>query len=116
MMIETPAVKKQKEKIMTPQRKQLILNLVDEYWRVHQYGPSFDDIAKGSGYAESAAGTAHTLVQELITEGWLIGTPKVARSIRLAPQPPAPVYCEISDPDLKRIAKQQRNLRILRRL
>lgn len=115
MIIGTPMIRKPKEKIMTPQRKQLILNLVHEYWRVHGYGPSYDDIAKGSGYAESAAGTAHTLAQELVTEGWLKNTPSVARSTR-AVHPPETVYCKITDPDLKRIAKQQRNLRILRRL
>jgi SOS-response transcriptional repressor LexA len=115
-MIDTPTqTKSASEDLMIPQRKQLILNFIHEYRRVRQISPSFDEIAKGIGFSETSGGTAHTYTESLIKEGWLKRVQAGSRSI-LPTKPGSESYAEITDPNLKKIAKQQRNLRILRRL
>jgi hypothetical protein len=104
-----------REPIMANQRGQLALNFIHEYRRVKGYSPKYEEIALGVGYADTAGGTAFTLIQQLIDEGWLKGEKGIARSV-MPLRPPTELYCEITDPDLKAIAKKQRNLRILRRL
>lgn len=115
MIIDTPTTKKPKEPIITRQRKQLILNFLFEYRRIHQVSPTYLEIAKGIGYADNAEGTAYTLCEALVQEGWLRRVAPGARMI-LPAKGEMELYAVIVDPELKRIAKQQRNLRILRRL
>lgn len=116
MIAETAVkTKKPKELIMTRQRRQLALSFIWEYRRIHQVSPTYEEIALGVGYSITAAGTAFGLVEALIDEGWLRRVAPGARMI-LPAKDELDVYTEITDPELKRIAKQQRNLRILRRL
>jgi SOS-response transcriptional repressor LexA len=115
MIAETTSPRKLKPSPMTEQRKQLILNFFHEYRRVREISPTFLEVAIGIGYAVNAEGTAHTLVQELIEEGWLKRVQAGSRAI-LPTHPLDSQYAEIVDPELQRIAKQQKNLRILRRL
>jgi len=116
LIVESPK-RHGKSPVITRQRKQLVLNFIHEYRRVNQgVNPTFAEIAKGIGYTETSEGTVHhTLVEPLIEEGWLYRIAPGARMIapsKLATE----TYCPITDPDLKAIAKKQRNLRILRRL
>lgn len=116
MMIDTPSTKRKKQPIVTRQRKQLVLDFIHEYRRIHEISPKFLDIAKGIGYAENAEGTAFTLVDELVQEGWLRRVaPGMSRAI-LPVYPVDQIYCEVTDPDLKAIQRRIRNLRTLRRL
>lgn len=115
MELTVPTVRKTKEKIITRQRYQLILNFIHEYRRVKRISPKYEEIAVGIGYSESAAGTVYTHIQNLIAEGWLEQIQPGARMI-FPLKAESEVYAPITDPELKRIAKQQRNLRILRRL
>lgn len=101
--------------VMTPQRKQLVWFFINEFRRVRGYSPTYEEIAKGIGYKHVSEGTAFTLVDSLVTEGWITNTKKISRSI-MPVYPPEKVYAEITDPDLKKIAKKQKNLVILRRL
>ena len=116
-MIADTSTKKHRtrETLMIPQRKQLILNFIHEYRRIHEISPKYLEIAKGIGLADNAEGTAHTYVQQLAKEGWLRIIPGVARGI-LPVFPPDRIYRDITDEDLKVIAHRQKNLRILRRL
>lgn len=111
-----PEPRKPKNTPMTDQRYQLILNFIREYRRVKGFSPKYEEIAVGIGYAQSAAGTVFTHVQNLIAEGWLKQLQPGARMVVLTERAQGETYAEITDSDLKRIAKQQRNLRILRRL
>ena len=116
MTIQTPTKPRGKrEAILTPQRKQLILNLIHEYRRMHEISPTFLEIAVGIGYTATMEGTAYTYVMDLIREGWLRRAAPGARAI-LPVYPPTAVYHEITDPDLKVVAHRQKNLRILRRI
>lgn len=115
-MIDVPTKKKPgKEATITPQRKQLILNFVHEYRRIREISPTYLEIAIGIGYATNAEGTAYTLAEQLINEGWLRRVQAGSRSI-LPVRPQTDVYCEITDAELIAVAERQRNLRILRRL
>jgi len=104
-----------REPVITQQRKQLILDFIHEYRRVREVSPTYVEIAVGIGYATNAEGTAHTLVEFLIEEGWLRRVQAGSRSI-LPVYPVDKVYSEITDSNLLTIKKRQRNLRILRRL
>ena len=116
MVLETPMTKRRgREAAITPQRKQLILNFIHEYRRVKGYYPKFVEMAKGIGFSETSEGTVYTLAMQLVDEGWLTTVPGVARTT-MPVHPADTVYCEIVDPRLKAIGKQQKNLRILRRL
>ena len=116
MTIQTPTKPRGKrEAILTPQRKQLILNFIHEYRRMHEISPTFLEIAKGIGYTETMEGTAYTYVMELVRDGWLRRAAPGARAI-LPVYPPDKIYCAIVDEDLKIVAHRQKNLRILRRL
>lgn len=117
MFSETPTPTKTRGKpsVITPQRKQLILNFIHEYRRVRKISPTVKDIAQGIGYLRESAGTVHSLINELIEEGWLERVQPGARTL-FPTLPPDAEYAPITDPELKRIARQQRNLHILRRL
>lgn len=104
-----------RKSILTPQRKQLILNFIHEFRRLRRKSPTYAEIAKGIGFKQGTDGTVHTLVQALIAEGWLENSPSESRSI-FPLRPETDVYAEINDPDLKRVAKTQVGLKILRRL
>lgn len=114
MIADHPITRKRKPSPMTNQHKELTIRFIREFHRVKGLYPTMEEIAKGIGYL--SAGTVHkSFVEPLINEGWLKRIHSGARAI--APNKPATdVYCEISDPELKRIAKQQKNLRIMRRL
>ena len=101
--------------LLMMQRRQLVLNFIHEYRRIHEVSPRYDEITVGVGYSRTAGGTAFGLVKTLIDEGWLRRVAPGARMI-LPTRPATDIYCEITDPNLKLIAKKQRNLRILRRL
>lgn len=116
-MIDIPDETTKKKKIKnhpSDQRKQLVLNFIHEYRRVRRnQSPTYKEIAVGIGYAESAAGTVYTLVDELIDEGWV---ERIGGSRGLIPlREPTDVYCEITRRDLKAIGKRQHNLKILKR-
>lgn len=100
--------------VVGQQRKQLVLSFIHEYRRLREISPTYQEIALGIGYAQNAEGTAHTLVEELIAEGWLkrMGG---ARSIVPA-RKPEDQYAIIKDDNLKLVERRQHNLRILRRL
>ncbi len=117
MLVETMTDKKHgKELDITLQRRELVWRFIWEFRRVKRISPTFVEIAKGIGYSENSEGTVHkTLVEPLIAEGWLEKVQPGSRSI-LPLKKESDVYCVIKDPELKHIAKQQRNLRILRRL
>lgn len=106
---------KQKDSPITRQRKQLILNFIWEYRRIHEVSPTYIEIAKGISYSANAEGTAYTLCTALVAEGWLKKVGDGARMI-LPAKAEADIYAEITDPSLKLVAKKQKNLRILRRL
>lgn len=101
--------------IITPQRKQLILDFIHEFRRVKGVSPKIEEITLGMGYRRGSEGTAHTIINQLIEEGWLRKALPGARAI-LPVYPADKVYCPITEPDLLRIKKQQKNLVILRRL
>jgi SOS-response transcriptional repressor LexA len=116
MTVETSIRKRPgREPVITQQRKQLILNFIHEYRRKREVSPTYLEIAKGIGYADNAEGTAHSLVEALVQEGWLRRTHIGARSL-IPVYPPEEQYAEITDPALKDIKQRQRDLRILRRL
>lgn len=116
MPTETPIKKRPGRKpIVTPQRKQLILSFIHEYRRKNEKNPTYTEITKGVGYSNTAAGTVFTLVEALITEGWLRRAGTGSRSV-MPVYPADRIYSEITDPLLKDIQKRQRDLRILRRL
>lgn len=116
MTVETPIRKRSgRTPVITPQRKQLILDFIHEYRRKREVSPTYLEIAKGIGYADNAEGTAFTLVEELVQEGWLRRVQAGSRSI-LPTHDVSAVYAEITDPILISIKKRQRDLRILRRL
>lgn len=116
MIPETTKPRAVKQPIMTRQRKQLILNFIHEFRRVKQgISPTFEQIAVGIGYGRNSEGTVFTHVQALIAEGWLEQVEPGARGI-VPTRPVSDEYAPIVDPDLKKIAKKQRNLTILRRL
>lgn len=98
---------------MGDQRKQLILSFIHEYRRVKGISPTYQDIATGIGY--TSEGTAYTLTEELVREGWLKRVAPGARTLVPVHDAATP-YTTITDPGLKDIAKKQRNLRILRRM
>lgn len=101
--------------VITPQRKQLILNFIHEYRRKQEKNPTYTEITKGIGYSNTAEGTVFTLVEALIQEGWLRKVGEGSRSV-MPVFPPDKIYSKITDPLLKDIQKRQRDLRILRRL
>lgn len=114
MIAETPTAKKSKASPMTDQHKQLLLNFMHEFYRVKGIYPTFEEMATGIGWL--SAGTVHkSLVEPLIAEGWLKRVHPGARAI-VPVRNETELYCMVVDPELKRVAKQQRNLRILRRL
>jgi SOS-response transcriptional repressor LexA len=115
-MITTPTtVRKGRIAVIEPQRKQLILNFIHEYRRIHQISPSYTEIAVGIGYTASAGGSVHTLVEQLIAEGWLRRAHgNAARTILPTYADPNREYCPITDPALKRIARRQHDLNILK--
>lgn len=104
-----------KQPIMTRQRKQLALNFIHEFRRIKQVSPTFEEIAVGIGYSRNSEGTAFSLIQDLIAEGWLIQAVPGARGIVPA-KGAGEEYAKITDPELKAVARRQRNLNILRRL
>jgi len=104
-----------REPVITQQRKQLILDFIHEYRRVREVSPTYVEIAVGIGYASNAEGTAYTLVEALIAEGWLRRVQAGSRSI-LPVFDESASYAEIIDDNLKVIKWRQHNLRILRRL
>lgn len=114
MIAEIPTAKKSKASPMTDQHKQLLLNFMHEFYRVKGIYPTFEEMAMGIGWL--SAGTVHkSLVEPLIAEGWLKRVHPGARAI-VPTREVAELYCAVVHPELKRVAKQQRNLRILRRL
>lgn len=116
MTVETATKKRPgREPVITPQRKQLILDFIHEYRRKRKISPTYLEIAKGIGYADNAEGTAHTLVEELISEGWLERVQAGSRTI-LPVYDAEAVYSEVTDPALLQVQKRQRDLKILRRL
>lgn len=117
MAIDTPITKKRpgREPVITRQRKQLILNFVHEYRRKREISPTYLEIAKGIGYADNAEGTAYTLVEQLVQEGWLRRVQAGSRSL-IPVHDVKTIYAEITDPVLQDVQQRQRNLRILRRL
>lgn len=104
-----------REPVITQQRKQLILDFIHEYRRKREVSPTYLEIAKGIGYADNAEGTAYTLVESLVQEGWLRRVQAGSRSI-LPVFDVTAIYAEVTDENLKFIQKKQRNLIILRRL
>lgn len=104
-----------RQPIITQQRKQLILSFIHEFRRKREISPTYVEIAKGIGYAGNAEGTAYTLVEQLVQEGWLRRVQAGSRSL-IPVFDVKTVYAEIVDPDLINIKKRQRDLRILRRL
>lgn len=104
-----------REPVITQQRKQLILDFIHEYRRKREISPTYLEIAKGIGYADNAEGTAYTLVESLVQEGWLRRVQSGSRSI-LPVYDASMIYAEVTDLNLKSIQKRQRDLRILRRL
>jgi SOS-response transcriptional repressor LexA len=101
--------------ILTPQQKQLVLNFIHEFRHLRRKSPTYNEIARGIGYSNSSDGTVHTLIKQLIAEGWLENSPRESRSI-FPLRPETDTYAEITDLKLKKIAKQQKGLKILRRL
>lgn len=116
--MSTDTIKKRagRKPVMTPQRKELILRFIHEYRRIKEVSPTHKEIALGIGYNINAAGTAFTLVDELVQEGWLRHANANSSRSLIPIYPPETVYAEITDPELKSILKRQKNLRILRRL
>lgn len=116
MTVEAPIRKRPgREPVITQQRKQLILNFIHEYRRKREVSPTYLEIAKGIGYADNAEGTAFTLVEQLVQEGWLRRVQVGARSL-IPVHDVSAVYAEVTDPVLISVQKRQRDLRILRRL
>lgn len=116
MIPETTKLRTPKQPIMTRQRKQLIISFIHEFRRVKQgISPTFEEIAVGIGYGRNSEGTVFTHVQALIAEGWLEQIVPGARGV-VPTKGVEEVYAELEDDELKRIAKKQKNLRILRRL
>lgn len=115
MTIDTIKKRAGRKPVMTPQRKQLVLSFIHEFRRVKQVSPTHKETAIGIGYNANAAGTAFTLVEELVSEGWLRHAVEGSRSI-MPVYPPEKIYAEITDDECKLILKRQKNLRILRRL
>ncbi len=116
MVANTPIKKRPgRKQIITPQRKQLILNFIHEFRRLRRKSPTYVEIAKGIDYADKTEGTVYTMVEGLIEEGWLEKVPPGARSL-FPTRPETDVYCEITDPELQRVAKLQKGLKIMRRL
>lgn len=115
MTIDTIKKRAGRKPVMTPQRKQLVLSFIHEFRRVKQVSPTHKEIAIGIGYNANAAGTAYTLVDELVNEGWLRHAVEGSRSI-MPVYPLEETYAPITDDECKLILKRQKNLRILRRL
>lgn len=95
--------------IITPQRKQLILDYIHEFRRKKEISPTYEQIAVGIGYKSGSEGTIYTYINELIAEGWLKRVGGV-RSV-VPTRKPDEIYALVKEPELKVI---QRN--ILRRL
>lgn len=113
-MIDTKSAKQTKPAPMSRQRKQLILNFIHEYRTIKSISPTYEEIAVGIGYSATAEGTAYTLVNELVNEGWLN---RIGGARSLVPvYPVEEIYCEITDSNLKAVRKRQHKLKILRRL
>lgn len=104
-----------REPIVTRQRKQLVLYFIHEFRRKREVSPTYLEIAKGIGYADNAEGTAYTLCEKLVQEGWLRRANPGSRSL-IPVYDSKKVYAKITDPDLLNIKQRQRDLRILRRL
>lgn len=116
MISEIVKPRKRKQSAKVREHKQLIISFIHEFRRVKQgISPTFEQIRAGSGYGRNSGGTAFKRVQELIAEGWLEQVEPGARGI-VPTKDVNEVYAEIVDPELKRIAKKQRNLIILRRM
>ncbi len=64
-----------------------VLEVVEEYWTLHGFGPSIDDIRKGIGL-RSKSGT-HKAMGKLLATGYLSRVPGITRSWKVArwPQP-----------------------------
>jgi SOS-response transcriptional repressor LexA len=117
MIADETKPRARKQPLITRQRKQLILNFIHEYRRLNRISPNLNEIAKGIGYREDSQGTVHTLVEALVREGWLTRAVAGGRARTLIPVYDAQqVYAQITTPELKQIEKQQRGLKILRRL
>lgn len=98
---------------IAPQRKQLILNFIHEYIRVKGMSPTYQKIGEGIGFHGKSGGKVHTLVQELIAEGWLIKVdPNSARALQPV-YPADKVYCALIEPTFKKVARLQHDLKIL---
>lgn len=95
--------------VITPQRKQLILDFIHEFRRKKEISPTYEQIAVGIGYKGNSEGTIYTYINELIAEGWLKRVGGV-RSV-VPTRKPEEQYANVKEPELKAI---QRN--ILRRL
>jgi repressor LexA len=65
---------------MTPRQKEC-LDYIREYWRIHGFAPSFEEIKVALGAKSKASVTG--LVSKLEARGYIQRTPNLARSIRL---------------------------------
>lgn len=108
----TQPAKRGRPPVLEPQRKQLILNFVHEYQALRHISPTYTEIAKGIGYSKTAGGSVFTLVEQLISEGWLRRVQPGSRTL-LPTMPYTDVYHEITDVDLLKVAKRQKGLKIL---
>lgn len=107
-------IKRERKSTIYPQRRQLILSFIHEHIRVKKIPPTYADIAEGIGYSRSSAGMIHTLVEQLINEGWLMKVDSHSSRSLLPVYEADKVYCEITEPELKKIARRQHDLKILK--
>lgn len=65
---------------MTPQR-QLVLDFIKAYMRLHGISPSYETIAKGLGL--KGKGNIHRIIHRLQDDGHLTVTPHKFRSVKI---------------------------------
>lgn len=106
--------KRNRKSVAVPQHKQLILLAVHEFRRVRGYSPTYKELAVLIGYKKTSSGIVHSYCDQLIADGWLTTDPNLTSRNILPTHASEDVYCAITDPDLKKIARLQRNLKLLR--